>query len=113
MPEPGRQATMEFANMKTPVAILLCAASLSLAALLAGCDAGPTPPVGKQCTIQFRRDALGTAASLPVPPLSDNINGADTSISGTLKSTGGEWVVIDCHGLEVWVPKTTILLIKY
>ena len=82
-------------------------------ALLAGCDAGPTPPVGKHCAIQFRRDALGAGASIPVSPMTDNINGADTMISGTVKNTAGDWVVLDHGGSEVWVPKAVILLIKY
>jgi len=45
--------------------------------------------------------------------MTDNMNGADTSISGTLKSTTGEWVVLDRSGSEVWFPKTVVLLIKY
>ena len=88
-------------------------ATAFVAVFLAGCDARPTPPVGKQCTIQFRRDALGTGASIPVPPMTDNMNGADISISGTLKSTAGDWVVLEVGIREVWVPKTVILLIKY
>jgi hypothetical protein len=103
--------------MKIPVAIVICIAALSFMALFAGCDSNSTPmrtpPVGKQCTIQFRRDALGAGADMPVPPMTDNINGADTSISGTLKSSTGEWIVLDRNGSEVWVPKTAVLLIKY
>ena len=34
-----------------------------------------SPLLGKLCTIKFRRDALGAAASLPVAPLTGNING--------------------------------------
>jgi hypothetical protein len=99
--------------MKMPITTFVCLATISITMLLAGCDSGPTPPAGKSCTIQFRRDALGAAATVPVPPMTDNINGADTSISGLLKSTAGDWVVLDHGGSEVWVPKAAILLIKY
>jgi hypothetical protein len=99
--------------MKKLITTLVCIATVSVTMFLAGCAGGPTPPVGKQCTVQFRRDALGVAANLPVPPMAEDINGADTSISGTLKSAAGDWVVLDQSGTEVWVPKTAILLIKY
>jgi hypothetical protein len=99
--------------MKRHVTTLVCFATISITMLLAGCDRGLIPPAGKSCTIQFRRDALGTAATMPVPPMTDNINGAETSISGTLKSSAGAWVVLDHGGVEVWIPKTAILLIKY
>jgi hypothetical protein len=99
--------------MKNHLATIVCFATVSITMLLAGCDSGPTPPVGKSCTIQFRRDALGAAASVPVSPMTDNINGADTCISGTLKRTEGNWLVLDRGGAEVWVSKTAVLLIKY
>jgi hypothetical protein len=73
----------------------------------------PDPPHSKPCTIQFRRDALGAAAANPVPPLSDTINGADTSISGTLKHSSAEWAVLERNGQEVWIPKSVILLIQF
>jgi hypothetical protein len=87
--------------------------------LLIGCDHSttadhPSPPVGKSCSIQFRRDALGAGASGPSSALAGNINGADVAISGTLKSTSGEWVVVlDVKGSEIWVPKAVILLIQF
>jgi hypothetical protein len=56
---------------------------------------------------------LGAAATLPVPPLSNNVNGADTSISGTLKSASSQWFVLDVKGKDVWVPKPVVLLIQY
>ncbi len=103
--------------MNLPIT-LTCVAALAFNLLLAGCDkpaatVSSTPPSGRQCTIQFRRDVLGIAANLPVPPMTDSINGADTSISGILKSTSDEWVVLDSGGKEIWVPKTVILLIKF
>jgi hypothetical protein len=76
------------------------------AILLAGCATRP-------CVVQFRGDALGLAGTAPMPPMTDSINGAATSISGTLKCHSGNWVVIEHNGTEVWIPKTAILLIHY
>ena len=111
--------------MRTYSAILAASAALIGALLLTACNnadvatGAPTPPLGKICTVQFRRDALGAAASLPVPPMSEGINGAATSIPGKLKSAIGDWIVVDPGGAdpgrptEIWVPKTAVLLIRY
>jgi len=104
--------------MKTLLTILACVTAFAATMLLTGCDSATaagssSPPTGKTCTIQFRRDALGAAASLPVSPLASNINGAETAISGTLKSTTSEWVLLERGGKDVWVPKSVILLIQF
>jgi hypothetical protein len=104
-------------TLRTQITILVSGAAFAAALLVTGCDQATaagfsSPPVGKPCTIQFRRDALG-AAGLPVSPMTGNINGAETAITGTLKSTSGEWVVLDRGGKEVWVSKTVILLIQF
>src|SRR5882724_4713546 len=65
---------------------------------------------GAQCTVQFRRDALGAAASLPISPTTSGINGADTAVSGKLAVMNEEWVVLESRG-EIWIPKSVILLI--
>ena len=44
--------------------------------------------------------------------MTGSINGAETSISGTLKHTSDEWVVLDRGGKDVWVSKSVILLIQ-
>ena len=104
--------------MKTLLTTLACVVAFAATLLLTGCDSAttagsPSPPVGKSCSIQFRRDALGAGASGPSSPMAGNINGADVAISGTLKSTSGEWVVLDVNGRETWVPKAVILLIQF
>jgi hypothetical protein len=90
----------------------------ALMLILTGCDharaAGfSDPPNGRSCTVQFRRDALGAAASLPVSPMTDGINGADVTVAGTLKHTSDEWVVLDRAGKELWIPKSVILLLHF
>jgi hypothetical protein len=106
-------------NFMTKLNIALL--SLVLAAssvLVTGCQPAAAADSSKgstarTCTIQFRRDALGAAASLPIPPTTGNINGASTCVSGTFKSSSGEWVVIGQGGSETWVPKSVILLIQF
>jgi hypothetical protein len=71
-------------------------------------------PPGKMCTVQFRRgDALGSGAPLPVSPLAGNINGADTAVTGKLKAALDEWIVIEQGAAELWIPKASVLLIRF
>ena len=72
-------------------------------------------PLGKQCTVHFRRDALGGAADLPVPPMTSSINGALVSISGTLRQVDERWIVLEPAGRQerVWVARSSVLLIKF
>jgi hypothetical protein len=67
----------------------------------------------RACTIQFRRDALGAAANLPISPMTGGINGADTAISCTFKSMREDWVIVERAGKEVWIPKGVILLMEF
>jgi hypothetical protein len=51
--------------------------------------------VGRECTIQFRRDALGAAAALPISPDTQTINGAPIILQGTLQAVRGDWIHLD------------------
>lgn len=93
-----------------------------LAFMFAGCmpvgeAAGSTvigAKFGKQCTVQFRRDALGAASPCPVPPLTNSLNGAETSVSGTLTRADDDWIVIDrgTNG-ELLIAKSSVLLLRF
>ena len=100
--------------MKPIIRTSILVGALLASVLLSGCDQqdAPTLQTGKPCTIQFRRDALGAGASLPISPMTGGINGAYTSISGTLKRVTAEWVVIEQNGDEISVPKSVVLLIQ-
>jgi hypothetical protein len=104
--------------MKSLLMALACLSLLSIPLFVTGCNdaqaalGGMSPPP-KPCTIQFRRDALGAAASLPISPLTDSLNGGETSISGTLKMVNDDWVVLDRGGKDIWVSRSVVLLIKY
>ncbi len=101
--------------MKPSIFIILIAAGL-----LTGC--GPSDRreksallkklVGKQCTIQFDRASLGTAADLPVPPTTVSCNGAPTSIHGILKKYDAEWIVLKTGETYTYIPLRHVLLIQ-
>jgi hypothetical protein len=105
--------------MKTSIPMLVGGAALAALITLSSCeksvidDAAGNPLVGKSCTIQFRRDVLGVSGGVAVSPAATQFNGAETTIEGLLRSTHGEWVVIDNKGQEVWIPKSVILSIRF
>ena len=75
-----------------------------------------TPKAGAICTVQFRRDALGASASLPISPTTYNINGAEVSIGGRFSRMDDSWVVLTAFKNdkkeEIWIPHSVILFIK-
>ncbi len=68
--------------------------------------------VGKAVTVQFRRDALGGAASIPVSPFTNSINGAETSFTGKVEQVEGSWLVVAFGGKRIWVPREVILAVE-
>ncbi len=100
-------------SMKTIPGSTYAAAGCLLLAAVSGCNYADTggPELGKTCTIQFRRDALGAAANLPISPNTDGINGADTSISGKLVRVTTDWLVIERGGKDLWIPQSVVLMV--
>jgi len=77
------------------------------------------PKVGVHRTVQFRRDALGAGANLPIEPTTNSINGAKVNISGKISKLGDDWIVLTeansgelRYSGELWIPRSVILLIK-
>jgi hypothetical protein len=71
------------------------------------------PKLGASCTVQFRRDALGASANLPVPPTTSSINGANVSVGGKFSKMNEDWVVLKGGNKgEIWIPRSVILLIE-
>jgi len=103
--------------MKALLITLALVSALAATLSLSGCGrpaaAADATTSGKPCTVQFRRDALGAAASLPISPMTGGINGADTTISCIYKSTREDWVIVHRADKEVWIPKSVILLIEF
>lgn len=105
--------------MKKNVPVLVFVAAVAAAFFLTEChsDVSPNdkdnPLVGKTCTVQFRSDVLGMTTSTPASPSSTIINGVDTTVKGLLRSTQGDWVVVESNGQEVWIPKEVILAIRF
>jgi hypothetical protein len=85
---------------------------LAMVVFLAGCGRSDQPPVGKKVTVQFRRDALGSAHTLPIPPTTDSQNGAQVSLSGKLTMVNSEWIVLEHQKLKHWIPLDSVLLIR-
>jgi hypothetical protein len=99
--------------MKTPLLVLFTLA------LLPACDSGANrsgavaqPPVGQMVTVQFRRDALGGAANLPVSPTTNSVDGAKVSLSGHLTEANQEWLVIRTAAGEHWIARDSVLLVS-
>ena len=86
------------------LAVLVCSCSHSHDRYLSG-------QIGKTCTVQFKRNALGGGAALPVPPMTDGINGAEVSLSGTLQSVEDRAIVVLSGNKTCWIPKDSILLV--
>ena len=84
-----------------------CLAAVAMALLLAAHNLAMGSPAvsglnpGASCIVQFRRDALGSASSSPVSPLTGSLNGGETSVSGKLKSINAEWVVVEHAGEDL------------
>lgn len=68
--------------------------------------------VGKNVRVQFRRDALGAAASLPIPPMTGEINGAETTVVGHLIKVEGTGIVIGPEERPKWIPREVILFVE-
>jgi hypothetical protein len=67
----------------------------------------------KMCTVQFRRDALGTAGTVPVSPTTGGINGGQVSVTGKLRSFDDEWLALDTEKQGVlFIPKEVVLLVQ-
>jgi len=94
------------------LAITLMILSIFVAA---GCErkGHNVPKRGSYCTIQFRRDALGAAADLPIPPTTGSINGASVCVTGKFSRMDEDWVILtEGKDVETWIPRSVILLIK-
>jgi hypothetical protein len=98
--------------MKTLSIVGLC-----VAMMLSGCGGGTESlangRIGQRCVVQFRRDALGSAAPVPIGPDTDNINGAEVTISGTLKRVQAEAILITTDKAEYLIPMAAILCLKF
>src|SRR6516162_6554753 len=99
--------------------LVSCSLALAGIAALSGCainspapsESMPSARVGDNCTVFFRRDALGMAADSPSPAMSGNHNGADTQVSGKLIRMNAEWLVISDGKRELSIPKDVILVV--
>lgn len=80
-----------------------------------GCNDPATVPLrlGESCKVQFRRDALGAAASSPISATTDGINGADTSLAGELIDADEDWLVLRVKEQHLYIARNAVLLLEY
>jgi hypothetical protein len=70
--------------------------------------------IGKSCKVFFRYDILGVQRDNPFDIDAGNINGASTTVSGTLIGADGEWIILkQGDGPETWVPRGNILFLRF
>jgi hypothetical protein len=95
----------------------LSAAALFAVVMCAGCNTAPDPlassKIRQHCVVQLRRDALGSAAPVPVSPETENMNGAEVAIGGTLKRVQADWILIGTEKVEYAIPMRSILCMKF
>jgi hypothetical protein len=94
---------------------------LALLVPLGGCGRNPESTkeerplaalIGKPCTVQLRRDALGVAAGSPVPPLTNVFNGGEVCVSGLLTHVSSTWIVVKQEPREFHIPISAVLLVQ-
>jgi len=68
--------------------------------------------LGDNVRVQFRRDALGAAAALPISPKTGEINGASTTIVGKLVKVHSSSIVIEESQRRKWIPREVILFVE-
>jgi hypothetical protein len=68
--------------------------------------------IGKACTVQFKRNALGYSFGAPSAPTTTSLNGADVALTGKLLRLNAGWVCIGVDDKEFTIPRDVILLVE-
>tara|TARA_R110002096_G_scaffold163342_5_gene330881 strand:- start:3876 stop:4121 length:246 start_codon:yes stop_codon:yes gene_type:complete len=68
--------------------------------------------IGETVRVQFRRDALGAAATLPIGPNTSTINGAETTLVGKLLEVNSSSIVLEESNRQKWIPREVILYLQ-
>ena len=64
-------------------------------------------------TVQFRREALGMANTVPASPTTSGINGAQVAVVGKLRSFDDAWLALETEKDGVlFIPKEVVLLVQ-
>jgi hypothetical protein len=98
--------------MKTLSIMGLCGAMM-----ISACGGGSKPlanaKIGQRCVVQFRRDALGSASPVPIGLDTDNINGSEVTIGGTLKRVQADAILITTTKADYVIPMPAILCLRF
>lgn len=76
------------------------------------CGSSSGPPIGSDVQVQLKRDVLGTATDLPVPPTTSVMNGAKVSVIGKLTRVTDEWLVVQEDAVDHWILRSNVLLVS-
>jgi hypothetical protein len=78
--------------------------------------------IGKSVEVQFRRDALGAGALLPISPTTNSAGGAQVSVTGTLLEALPDSIVVEMQKIidgalfgdprPHWIPREVILMVR-
>jgi hypothetical protein len=66
--------------------------------------------IGRDCRVQFRRDALGMAGASPVGP-TQQWNG-QTTLKGKIVELNDQWLILSVDSKRYCIPHASILLIE-
>ena len=75
--------------------------------------------MGEECVIEYRRDALGAGAALPIGPEVDETNGSQVCTHGKLTAVEGEGIVVEealpriTTTFTFWIPFHAILNVRF
>lgn len=70
--------------------------------------------IGKGCTVQLKRNALGSGRDLPISPTTDSINNVAVNVQGILRAVRDNGILIEqnVENKKYWIPMDSILLIE-
>lgn len=71
------------------------------------------PPTGRPCRVQFRRDALGLAAPMPLGLTTVSPASRVAQMDGTIDQVSDDWLVLRADGRLWWIPRDVILAVEF
>ena len=67
----------------------------------------------KPCTVQFKRNLLGSTNALPVSSTTTGISSVDGLLTGNLMRIEKDAVVVSTKDKVFWIPRDSILYIEW
>jgi len=101
--------------MKRLLGLVTVAMIVNCVELIGCAELTPTvtfaPEIGSNCTVNFRRDALGSwGRGITDPAVA--IEGNAGWISGSFSRMNDDWLILTQKDSEHWIPRNMILLVE-